>query len=110
MAGGPTGARACAGCVLRRHQSASVSVAVRSETERIDAEEDATYGKGQRGDELPKALQRRESRLQKIRGAGGRSESASAGQGSRGKSQARRAREQASRNRQEDVGQAADGA
>jgi hypothetical protein len=40
-----------------------------AEAERIDAEEDAKYGKGQRGDELPKALQRRESRLKKIREA-----------------------------------------
>ena len=39
------------------------------EAERIDAEEDAQYGKGQRGDELPKELQRREDRLRKIREA-----------------------------------------
>lgn len=36
---------------------------------RIDAEEDAEHGKGKRGDELPKELWRRESRLQKIREA-----------------------------------------
>jgi len=34
--------------------------------EKTDADEDAQYGKGQRGDELPAELQRRESRLQKI--------------------------------------------
>jgi transposase len=34
--------------------------------ERTDAEEDAQYGKGQRGDQLPAELQRRESRLRKI--------------------------------------------
>jgi transposase len=39
------------------------------EAERIDAEEDAEHGKGKRGDELPKELARRESRLQKIREA-----------------------------------------
>ena len=39
------------------------------EAERIDAEEDAEHGKGQRGDELPEELQRRESRLRKIREA-----------------------------------------
>lgn len=40
-----------------------------SEAERIDAEEDAQYGKGKRGDELPAELSRRESRLEKIREA-----------------------------------------
>lgn len=39
------------------------------EAERIDAEEDALYGKGKRGDELPDELRRRESRLKKIREA-----------------------------------------
>jgi transposase len=34
-----------------------------------DAEEDGLYGKDQRGDELPEELQRRESRLKKIREA-----------------------------------------
>lgn len=37
--------------------------------EHIDAEEDARYGQGKRGDELPAELQRRESRLIKIRAA-----------------------------------------
>jgi hypothetical protein len=35
----------------------------------VDAEEDGKYGKGKRGDELPKELARRESRLEKIREA-----------------------------------------
>ena len=37
--------------------------------EKTDAEEDAKYGKGRRGDELPDELQRRESRLKKIQEA-----------------------------------------
>jgi transposase len=39
------------------------------EAERTDAEEDARFGKGKRGDELPEELARRESRLRKIREA-----------------------------------------
>jgi transposase len=39
------------------------------EAERVDEEEDAKYGKGMRGDELPEELRRRESRLKKIREA-----------------------------------------
>ena len=39
------------------------------EAERVDAEEDALYGKGKRGDELPEELRHRESRLKKIRQA-----------------------------------------
>src|SRR3989339_633755 len=39
------------------------------EAENVDDEEDAKYGKGKRGDELPEELQRRESRLTKIRAA-----------------------------------------
>ena len=35
----------------------------------VDAAEDAQYGKGKRGDELPEELARRESRLKKIRAA-----------------------------------------
>jgi transposase len=38
-----------------------------AEAERIDEEEDALYGKGKRGDELPPALRERESRLARIR-------------------------------------------
>jgi hypothetical protein len=37
--------------------------------EEADAEEDAKYGKGKRGDELPEELKRRESRLARIRAA-----------------------------------------
>ena len=40
-----------------------------SRAEQADAEEDAEYGKGRRGDELPKELARRETRLAKIREA-----------------------------------------
>ena len=39
------------------------------EAAHVDAEEDAKYGKGKRGDELPEELRRRESRLKKIREA-----------------------------------------
>jgi hypothetical protein len=39
------------------------------EAERVDAEEDAKFGKSVLGDELPKELQRRDSRLKKIREA-----------------------------------------
>lgn len=40
-----------------------------AEAQRVDSAEDALYGKGQRGDELPAELARRESRLAKIRAA-----------------------------------------
>ena len=39
------------------------------EAQRVDAAEDAQYGQGRRGDELPAELARRESRLAKIRAA-----------------------------------------
>jgi len=39
------------------------------QAEAADAEEDARHGKDLRGDELPEELQRRESRLNKIREA-----------------------------------------
>ena len=42
-----------------------------AEAERVDADEDARYGKGKRIDELPKDLKRREDRLKKIREAMG---------------------------------------
>src|ERR1044072_990823 len=38
-----------------------------AEAQRIDEEEDALYGKGNRGDELPPELRERESRLARIR-------------------------------------------
>jgi transposase/Skp family chaperone for outer membrane proteins len=40
-----------------------------AEADRIDADEDAQYGKDRRGDELPAELARRESRLAKLREA-----------------------------------------
>ena len=40
-----------------------------AQAEAADAEEDALYGQDRRGDELPEELQRRESRLKKIREA-----------------------------------------
>ena len=40
-----------------------------AEAQRVDAAEDAQYGQGKRGDELPAELARRESRLAKIREA-----------------------------------------
>ncbi|HSB71891.1 MAG TPA: IS1182 family transposase [Candidatus Methylomirabilis sp.] len=43
--------------------------ALLAEAQRVDAAEDAQYGRGQRGDELPAELARRESRLAKIRAA-----------------------------------------
>ena len=43
--------------------------ALLSEAERVDAEEDERFGADRRGDELPEELQRRETRLQKIREA-----------------------------------------
>ena len=39
------------------------------EAERVDDEEDAKFGKGKRGDELPEELARRETRLKRIREA-----------------------------------------
>jgi transposase len=43
--------------------------ALLEEAARVDAEEDALHGKGNRGDELPEELRRRECRLRKIREA-----------------------------------------
>lgn len=43
--------------------------ALLDEAERVDAEEDERYGPDRRGDELPAELQRRETRLAKIRAA-----------------------------------------
>jgi transposase len=43
--------------------------ALLAQAQRVDAAEDAQYGKGTRGDELPAELARRESRLAKIRDA-----------------------------------------
>jgi len=43
--------------------------ALLAQAQQVDAAEDARYGKGRRGDELPAALARRESRLARIREA-----------------------------------------
>jgi transposase len=43
--------------------------ALLSEAEQVDAEEDARFGPGRRGDELPEELKRREQRLEKIKQA-----------------------------------------
>ena len=43
--------------------------ALLQQAEKVDEEEDARYGKGKSGDELPEELQRRESRLAVIRAA-----------------------------------------
>jgi transposase len=50
-------------------QLAQEVTALFAQAQQVDAAEDAQYGKGQRGDELPAALARRESRLAKIREA-----------------------------------------
>jgi transposase len=53
----------------REQKLAEEVQALLAEAARVDAEEDGTYGKGKRGDELPVELARRESRLKKIREA-----------------------------------------
>lgn len=50
-------------------QLAAEVAALLAEAERVDGEEDALYGPESRGDELPAELQRRASRLEKIRAA-----------------------------------------
>ena len=40
-----------------------------AEAEKVDAKEDAEFGVGRRGDELPEELQRAETRLKRIREA-----------------------------------------
>lgn len=54
--------------------------ALLEEANRIDREEDETFGRDRRGDELPKELQRREGRLEKIRAAKERLEKRAQGQ------------------------------
>jgi transposase len=51
-----------------RRLEAEVEALLR-QAEQVDAAEDAEYGRGRRGDELPAELARRESRLAKIRAA-----------------------------------------
>jgi transposase len=64
--------------------------------ELIDAQEDARYGKGKRGDELPKELQRRQDRLDALRKAKAELEAeAAADNARRREQQARTAEEQA---------------
>jgi transposase len=64
--------------------------------ELIDAQEDARYGKGKRGDELPKELQRRQDRLDALRKARAELEAeAAADNARRREQQARAAEEQA---------------
>jgi transposase len=64
--------------------------------ELIDAQEDARYGKGKRGDELPKELQRRQDRLDALRKAKAELEAeAAADNARRREQQARAAEEQA---------------
>ncbi|MEA5424705.1 IS1182 family transposase [Synechococcus sp. CCY9202] len=64
--------------------------------ELIDAQEDARYGKGKRGDELPKELQRRQDRLDALRKARAELEAeAAADHARRREQQARAAEEQA---------------
>jgi len=54
--------------VLRRERELAERVAeLLAEAERVDAEEDALYGKGRRGDELPDELATTEKRLAKLR-------------------------------------------
>jgi len=55
-------------CSAEEQLAAEVAELLR-EAERVDAREDGLYGKERRGDELPKELARRETRLEKIRAA-----------------------------------------
>jgi transposase len=65
-------------------------------SELIDAQEDARYGKGKRGDELPKELQRRQDRLDALRKARAELEAeAAADNARRREQQAHAAEEQA---------------
>ena len=55
-------------CGAEEQLTAEVAELLR-EAERVDAREDGLYGKEKRGDELPKELRRRKTRLAKIRAA-----------------------------------------
>ena len=61
--------------------------------ELIDAQEDARYGKGRRGDELPKELQRRQDRLDVLRKARAELEAEAAADNARRREQQARAAE-----------------
>src|SRR6266849_3924083 len=54
---------------IQQRLTEDIAFRVLAQAEAADAEEDALYGADQRGDELPEELQRRETRLQKIREA-----------------------------------------
>jgi transposase len=78
--------------------------ALLKQAEQTDAAEDAQYGKGKRGDELPKELARRESRLKKLQQAKTEleQEAREQAEGERGRSQAGRAARRATADRQEE--------
>ena len=59
------------------------------QAQQVDAAEDAEYGKGRRGDELPAELARRETRLRKIREAKAALEAAARAQAEQAAEQAR---------------------
>jgi transposase len=68
--------------------------------EEADRAEDAKYGKGKRGDELPEELARRESRLQKIQEAKARLEARA-----KAEAEAKRRAEEEDRKRREEEGE-----
>ena len=77
--------------------------------ELIDAQEDARYGKGKRGDELPKELERRQDRLDALRKARTELEAeAAADDARRREQQARAAEEQAAEAADAEAAAAAD--
>ena len=55
-------------CATEKEREEAV-VRLLEQAEQVDAAEDAAYGKGRRGEELPAELARRESRLQTMRKA-----------------------------------------
>jgi transposase len=59
------------------------------QAQQVDAAEDAEYGKGRRGDELPAELARRDTRLRKIRAAKAALEAAARAQAAQAAAQAR---------------------
>jgi hypothetical protein len=71
------------------------------QAQQVDAAEDAEYGKGRRGDELPAELARRESRLRKIREAKAALEAAARAQAEQAAEQARAKRAERARHEAE---------
>lgn len=67
-----------------------------SQAEEVDEAEDAQHGKGRRGDELPKELQRRQDRLKKIRQAKAALEAEAQEQAQRQREEKEKLREQKS--------------